>query len=353
MARLQAPSPDDVFSRWLQQTSTKELKKLFGIESKEAISGSEYVKNVSRGALFHFATTTSGSEMQKQTVKTIQDQVKVLEKIEFFTLTRPVIKKDWKFKNQVPDANSVVLKQCPKCKGEGAFTCKVCGGKKKIPCKRCKGSGKETCGTCKDKKQVTMIMTVRDESGNKNEKRIQVQCPRCFGVGSISCKDCSGLGEIACPNCRGRPEPCKDCAGHGNIVTYDLVTVPFKTEASEKDLFFASKNFNWILKDKNLSKTLQETDSHAILDLSKLNEETIKDYFGVPKLEKSIEDPMKDCRKTFEKLQKEFNKKKSDQKPKFPIKLYFIQVLHVETGKKKKFDLLSIGSKHRFVVLKQ
>lgn len=354
MARLQAPSPDDVFFKWLQQCSTKELKKLFGIDAKEAISAAEYVKDVSRGALFYFtATTMRQSQQEKKVVKTVKDQVKILEKVDFFSIRMPVTKEEWKFKNEVPDVNSIKLETCPKCRGKGATECKQCNGKTKITCKRCKGSGKEDCDTCKNKKQITISVTVRDERGNKSQKSIQVQCPQCHGVGSITCNDCGGFGDMLCPNCRGLPEPCKECAGYGSLVKYDFISVPFTTKMRTEDYFFVSKNYNWILKNKDLSSTLRDTEFHAINNLELLNEKVIMDYFGIPKLEKDIEEPLKDCRKTFEKLLKEFDKKKTNQKPRFPINLYFIQVLRVETGKKKKFNLLSIGSKDKFVVLKQ
>lgn len=354
MAQLQAPTPDDVFLKWLNQTSTKELKKLFGVDSKKAISAAEYVKDVKRGVLFHFKTVpTSAPRAERTVVKTVTDQVKVLEKVEFFSVTSPVSKASWKYKDKVPDSRSIQLVQCSKCRGKGSVECKVCKGKNKITCTRCKGSGRESCDQCNNTRQVVISVTIRDEHGRKTEKKMRVQCPQCHGEGGLTCKDCGGVGEIPCPNCHGRPEPCKECVGHGTLVKYDIISVPFTADSEPKDYLFVSKQYNWILKDKTISSMLQDADFHEIQSLDKLTEKAVMDYFGVPKLEKAIEEPFKNCKKTFEALLKDHDKKKSDQKPQLPIHLYFVQLLAVETGKKKKFELLSIGSKGKFIVLKR
>ncbi len=99
--------------------------------------------------------------------------------------------------------------ECPKCDGVGLLTCADCDGNGEIICDECNGIGEIICSNCNG------YGSCPDCDGNGGED-ISVTCSSCDGSGN--CPDCDGDGiiweNVACNECGGSGN-CGYCDGSG------------------------------------------------------------------------------------------------------------------------------------------
>ncbi len=350
---MQAPWLDEIFQKWLQDLSTKDLEKLFGLKERQAISSAEYVKMVERGGLFTFHTYSEINTEESKAKEKKRVVPSELPKIKFFEIPEMVEREEWNAQDAEPSISTLQEVVCEDCKGRGTSYCKQCKNQVGLNCKECQGDGTTSCPSCKGRKVESVLVTVVKKDKRREEK-LSVPCKTCFGEGRILCQNCSGVGTQICASCGNEPSDCDTCKGHSTLHEYQVVSIPFVLDKGGRQLnVFISKALSWILSDKNHYQKIKRTQCHEFNNFNEFTENALKELFGVPELPTSVKHPFRQCKKTFESYKKKAKKKKSTRKPYLPINLYFLTVLHVETHKGKKFKLVSVGTKHNFFVLKQ
>ncbi|MHA1166738.1 MAG: hypothetical protein ACTSRU_02880 [Candidatus Hodarchaeales archaeon] len=352
---IKAPNIDDVFARWLNKTPSGKIEKAFGF-SKSDVSTAESVKDTDKSVLFYFVSMVKPTGKTEKST-TVAERVKAeqLKKYTLYSFKGKVEKGDWKEKSiEVYSFDDIKEIPCKDCQGKGYLNCKACNGKGRTSCKKCENKGKITCKRCeKTPGNLEIEVDVINEKGKKNKKTVIVPCPECNGDRLISCPECGGKGGGVCQKCTGTGrKKCKACDGTGKLFDLIKIPVPFNIDQREKRNFFYSKKYEKELASvgKDLTDVaLKEVEGIAFSDLKKLNSE-LASSMGEIKLDKDTENNMKQTIKTCETLKKEFEKKKGIEKPLMPVVAYPMSILYIETKKKKKFKIFSLGSEKRFVV---
>ncbi len=344
---IKSPNPDDIFNKWINKMSSKELEKKFKIKgvpfSKSNISSSESVKDVQKFTAFYFQSkkkvTTSAATDEKIT------DVKGVGKVKFYVFTSPVDSETWKDKSKVPLFDTLKPEDCQKCKGTGFINCKKCKGERLVTCNKCKGKGTLKCNDCGGIGSKELAVNAIKDGKEKIKKKIKYNCPTCFTTGNLECNACGGTGKIPCPACKSNARyRCDKCKGFGHFYKYSIGFVPFKeTSALIPHLFFrpeVEKELGY-----RLSNTISQVEGIKINDIKKFNENDVIAQLGY-ELDSNTKKLMQDARKTFEGLQKS-----ELDKPHFPIYIFPVLELDIMTPQNKKFKLFSIGSDVGYTVL--
>jgi len=245
--------------------------------------------------------------------------------------------------------------RCKKCSGKGTKKCDKCNDSRSISCEDCNGKGTEKCNPCDGKGTITAELKVlevnrKGEKKTKYEKRMY-QCQRCFGSGKRACKNCGGTKTIVCYECKGNSVSCRECDGVGMHYELKNGPVPLAITPGKELHSFLTKKDEWMRKDKEYQKKLESAETLSIQDPQQLNEKDLKNLFGVLELDKDLKKCIDETRKTFEELQKGYEKEKSPEKPLKPISMVLLLRLAVETAKKKKFDIYALGTKNRYALM--
>lgn len=348
---IKTPLADDVFKRWLASKPSDKIKKKFGRKSSE-ISAMEVVgKEIHKSPALIFTSTirkTSKSDSIKKSNKIYT--YKDLSKQKFYKFNNRVNKNDWKEKNEeVTLYEKIESIACKKCQSNGYKKCRDCDGLGKIECKSCRDSKKLVCRECDGKGSKTINIEIIDEKGKKSSVERKIKCPKCHGKGKFKCTDCGDSKSIICKRCKGTGgEDCSDCEGIGTVYHFPLSIVPFGgvgevyffwNNKLEKEIS-KSKTF----KGKELLDLLQKSNVQPIkLKPDELNENKLEEELGY--WDKEAAEQVKECRKTFEDMQKG-----GAEEPKLPIELYPLQKIDIETYTDKKFSIFSIGSENGYIV---
>ncbi|NVM54675.1 MAG: hypothetical protein HWN66_13305 [Candidatus Helarchaeota archaeon] len=344
---IKSPNIDDVFEKWINKTSAKELKKKFEVKGvpfqKNNISAAESVNNVEKFTAFYFqsekkATAPTGTDEYRTDVKGVG-------KVKFYDFTTSVDSETWKDKSKVPLFDTLKPVNCERCNGSGYINCKRCKGERLITCKQCKGKATVRCKDCDGTGSKEVAVLILKNGKEKIKKKIKFNCPTCFGTGKLECKVCGGTGKIPCPDCKANARyRCDKCKGYGHFYNYSIGFVPFKaTSALIPHLFFRTdveKELGY-----RLSNALSKVEGIQIRDVKKLNEHDVTAVLGF-ELDSNIKKLMHSAKKDFEHLQKS-----EMDKPHYPIYIFPVLELDVVTPKHKKFKLFSIGSEMGYTVL--
>ncbi|MFV2016583.1 MAG: hypothetical protein ACC656_14230, partial [Candidatus Heimdallarchaeota archaeon] len=247
--------------------------------------------------------------------------------------------------------NKLLESECPKCKGNGTESCKKCNGAKLVTCESCKNDKDLKCKTCKGEGDIYIKIEVIKEPGNKkNKKERKLRCPDCHGAKITICKVCGGSEKQICKTCQGvGGESCNECIGTGIVYRLRYEPVPF-ADSSDVHVFWNSaieKELNKakILKGKELIDLLEKGNVQAIKidNLKDLDQKKLENELGF--WDKEASSQVKECKKAFENLEKS-----GADDPKFPIEIYPLQKIDIETYKGKKFSVCSVGSQNGFIV---
>ncbi|MHA1266718.1 MAG: hypothetical protein ACTSRS_15890 [Candidatus Helarchaeota archaeon] len=346
---IKAPNADDIFAKWISRMKAKDLEKKFKVKNvpfqKNNITASESVRNVEKHTVFYFQSEkkveTSTATVQKMT------DAKGIRKIKFYEFTGAVESEKWKDKSQVPLFETLDKIDCKKCKGTGYINCKRCKGERLVSCKKCKGQGAVRCKDCDGSGVKEININILKDGKEKIKRKIKFNCPTCFGTGKLECKTCGGTGKIPCPECKANARyRCDKCKGYGHFFVYSIGTVPFKeTGAIIPHLFFRSdveKELGY-----RLSNAINQVEGIQLRSIKQLNDIEVQAQLGY-ELDGNTKKLMQMAKKTFEDLEKS----KTD-KPLYPIYIFPVLELDIETPKNKRFKLFSIGSEMGYTVLER
>nr|MDO8080861.1 hypothetical protein [Candidatus Freyarchaeota archaeon] len=343
---MKSPVSDDVFAKWLERADLGKLEKLFSVKrvkfEKSNISVAESVKNVEKHAVFFFHSRIDPSttkEVEKNVVN-----IDELSKVTFYDFgNKQVDITEWKDKNLVPFHSSIKEIRCDECSGKGSIACDKCNGSGTLACKKCNGSGNLTCPSCKGDRKLYAKLKVLTE-GKKSDVEMPYNCDVCWGVGTIKCSNCGGTGKVDCDKCHGEAKtPCKQCKGTGTLFEYATGSVPFKT-AVIPNLFFRSEFEKHLA--KVIDKEFANIEGIKINDYNSLNEKEITPHLGF--FNKEVEDKMNKAKAAFKDLEKKAAK--GGETPEYPISVYPLLKLDIETPKGKKFSVFSIGTDKNYIV---
>ena len=309
---IKAPLPDDVFERWLKSKSSADIEKKFGRKTNE-ISPMEVVgKEIHKSpALLYRTVGRKGSSSKKSSKKDEFFSYKQLEKEIFYKFSGKIKKSDWKEKDsEIRLHEKITESPCNDCSGKGFDG----------ECKNCKGSGSIVL--------KVDVIKMPDNKKDKVEKKVK-------------CGDCHGSGSS--------PNSCKTCEGTGVLykLPYDLV--PF-SDAGDVYVFWNQQ----IEKEMNKSKFMKKTELMELLEknnvspikvteLKNLEQKKLEDELGF--WDKEASQQVKDCKKSFENMEKG-----GAEEPKYPIEVYPLQKIDIESYKGKKFSICSVGSASGYIV---
>jgi hypothetical protein len=343
---MKSPLSDDVFAKWLERADLGKLEKLFSVKrvkfERANISVAESVKNVEKHAVFFFHSRIEPST-EKEVEKNVVN-IDELSKVTFYDFgNKQVDLMEWKDKNLVPLHSSIKEIECDECGGKGSIACDKCNGSGALACKKCNGSGNLTCPSCKGDRKLYLKLKVITE-GKKKDLEMPYNCDACGGVGTIKCNDCGGTGKVDCDKCHGEGKnPCKQCKGTGTLFEYVTGAVPFKT-AVIPNLFFRSEFEKHLA--KVIDKEFANIEGIKINDYNSLNEKEITPYLGF--FNKEVEDKMNKAKAAFKDLEKKAGK--GGEKPEYPIYVYPLLKLDIQTPRGKKFNIFSVGTESRYIV---
>ncbi|MFW9906536.1 MAG: hypothetical protein ACFFFH_19675 [Candidatus Thorarchaeota archaeon] len=354
--KILTPDADQVFDKWLSKVDSKKLKKAFGIDI-EAVTVSESVKKVEKSGFFYFYTKFE--EKKSLEGKGGEPEKINLSKVNEITLysfsSEGVDGNAWKEqKHFVPLLKNLKEVRCKRCDGKGTEKCNSCNNSRIIECDECKGKGIR-CKKCKGTGKCSIILEVKeiDKKGDEKTKKIEKtsKCPSCFGSGKINCQKCGGTGRIVCYDCKGNPTACRECNGYG--IFYELYDSPVPLiKTAKKDFYsFMLKKDEWMLKDIDYKMKLESAEAYTIQDPRELNEKELKDFFGVLSLDKELKNCIEETKKTYEDMNKKYDKGKSFERPLKPILLVFLLRLLIETPKRKRFDIYALGTKNKYSIM--
>ena len=309
---IKAPLPDDVFERWLKSKPAGDIEKKFGRKPSE-ISPMEVVgKEIHKSPALLFRTsmrkTASASKSSKKDVFYSYSQ---LQKESFYKFASPIKQSEWKEKStEVIMYDKVTESNCPDCAGKGV----------EGQCKICKGSG-----------SIILKVEVMNFPDNKKELRERkVKCGTCHGSGAS-------------------PNSCKSCEGTGTVYRFPTDLVPF-SDAGDVYAFWNEQIAKEMAKSKfmknaELMDLLEKNNVSAIkvTDLKNLEQKNLESELGF--WDKEASQQVKECKKTFENLDKS-----GSEEPKLPIEIFPLQKIDIESYKGKKFAVCSVGSASGYIV---
>lgn len=343
---MKSPLVDDVFSRWLARADLSNLEKLFSMKrvkfERSNISAAESVKNVEKHAVFFFHSRIDPSITKNIEKKMVN--IDELTKMNFYDFgTKQVDTMEWKDKNLVPLYSSIKEVNCSDCGGRGYITCDKCRGSGTLECKKCKGNRNVTCDACKGEKKLYVNLKVITD-GNKTSIEMPYNCDVCGGVGTIFCDYCGGTGKVDCDKCHGRTQNlCMKCKGTGALFEYTIGPVPFKP-AIVPNLFFRPEFEKHLA--KVIDKEFANIEGIRIRDYDSLTEKELTPQLGF--FNKEVNDKMNKTKSAFKNLEKKAAK--GGEKPEYPIYVYPLLKLDIETPKGKKFNIFSIGTERSYIV---
>ena len=343
---MKSPVSDDVFSKWLARTDLGKLEKMFSVKrvkfERANVSTAESVKNVEKHAVFFFH-----SRMDPSTTRNIEKKVvniDELAKVNFYDFgTKQVDMTGWRDKNLVPLYSSIKEVNCSGCNGRGYITCDKCKGSGTFECKKCKGTGSIPCNACKGEKKLYLKLRVMTDE-KKTSMEMPYNCDVCGGLGTLHCDYCGGTGKVDCDKCHGGAKnPCRECKGTGTLFEYTIGPVPFKP-AIIPNLFFRPEFEKHLA--KVIDKEFANIEGIKIRDYNSLTEKELTPQLGF--FNKEVNDKMNKVKSTFKDL--ENKAAKGGEKPEYPIYVYPLLKLDVETPKGKKFNIFSIGAESGYIM---
>lgn len=314
---IKSPNSDEIWEKWKQRAYSKqkkELEKAYEVKgasfSLQNITASEYVKNVIKAAVIYTEKRTSIKAGKTDKEKSEMVSWKKLDSGKYYEFNSQVDKESWKGPDNVPLFQTIEPVPCQKCGGRGYYEVT------------------KKCNNCKDGNYY-LKLDVFNEKNEKLKREFSIKCPECMGEKQFSEK-----------------ERCKECGGTGAFYKYSMGAVPFKAVEKNEPVVFSSINSSSIEKELGieLQTALQNVEGITIDNPDKqLDEKFIEPNLGY--YTKEIKNMIKDIEKELK------NTKGSDSSYVLPFYLFPMIILDCITSKGKKFQVYSIGSSEKFIVL--
>lgn len=348
---LKTPLPDEVFQKWIKSYPSDKIEKQFGRKPSN-ISPMEVVgKEIVKTPALLFRSIIKSTTPPKSKDDTNFYSYKDLSKEKFYKFNKKVPKDAWKEKDVLVHLYEKIQEvQCPECKGRGALGCKKCNGAGSITCDNCKDDKKLQCKECKGSGNLEMEFEIYNEGGKIDKAKRKVSCYSCHGKGKLLCWVCGGDKKIVCDKCKGSGgDNCKQCLGPGVVYKLPSDMVPF-VSGSEVYFFWNEEMEKEMIKSKSMkgnefSDLLEKSNVTPIKvsNLKDLDQKKLEEELGF--WHKDASKQINVCKKSFEDRDKS-----KEEEPKFPIEIYPVQKIDIDTYKGKKFSIYSIGSANGYVV---
>ncbi len=345
MSFVKPPSPDKVFLKWVSTVSDERLEELFSVKGipfdRSSVSAAEFVKGVERrmAALF-FSRIETGSVAASPK----EDDYKGIVKVKFYSFPSGKLHPDLKIDSRIPIFDSIESVECSECNGLGYYECARCEGEGYVRCSECDGSGRVMCEECDGEKEISLPLKVVVD-GVETERELTVQCPTCFGSGSVVCPECSGLARVVCGDCKGEGKfPCRKCKGTGVIFTYKISPPP--VSGVNTYLFYSKPDVDNAIADE-IGSRINEIEAVTVNDCDQLNKRDLKILLGF--YNKDVDEKAQKTKKMFRQLEKTADKR--GETPQYPIYLFHVLRLDVTTSKGKKFQLFAAGNENKYIIV--
>jgi len=345
MSFLKPPSPDDVFSRWVNGMRDDEVEALFARKDmpfdRSSVSAAEFVKEVDRKIAVFFMSKieTGGVEAEKK-----ESNYEGLLKVKFYEFPKGKASSELKLESRIPFFDSLEKVECSECDGTGYIECDKCGGKGTLPCDKCGQSGELSCDECEGSKEVTLTLSVISD-GNEVERELRIHCPTCFGSGKVVCGKCGGLAKLVCNECGGDGKfPCKKCKGAGVIFTYKVSPPPISGKKSY--LIYFKPEVDSVLSEM-LEEKVSQLEAVKINNHEQLNKSSLEAMLGF--YNKDVDSKASRARKLFAELEKKADK--TGETPIYPIYIFPILRLYVETAKGKGIQVFAAGGEKNYTII--
>ena len=352
VVKIKSPNLDDVWDRWKKKSAkSQKLEKHYGVKGAsfnlDNITAAEFVTGVTKGAIIYLEKSYSVKGGSAGKGKKQSGTAKDVEREKFYQFASSPVKSEWKGPKEVSMFQSLQAQNCPKCGGKSGLTCTKCKGVGSIACPDCGGKAL-TCKHCKGGGKEEIMITVINERGDKNRVPKTVNCSRCFGSGKMVCGRCGGIGKVPCKSCNGMGlDECPTCRGAGRTFEYAVSPVPFKSVSNSKPILLTSGKIGGLEKElgADMADIIQKVEAIMIRNPEKeLNPKGIEPNLGF--MDKPIQKIIKVAQKEWKDASK-----KEDLSIGVPIYLFPVQILDCVTRKGKKFQVVSLGSDKRFMVV--
>jgi len=352
LAKLKTPNLDDVFKRWVDETPVAKLEKQFKIKKvtfqKSQISIAETVIGHDKYVICFFQAKRKAIDEIKG--KSFRVDAKKVQHITFydFPASAKIDPSKWKGNELVPMIKTLETEQCDKCGGKGVIVCKTCKGEKFVKCNNCGGTGSIKCSNCDGSGKIeAKIRVLKGENLEKTTKIIKLNCPKCLGgTGKLTCPKCGGVGKIPCGDCKSQGMwRCDQCGGYGVFYKYQELPVPFKQKSGGLVPYLIfKKEYEKYLGERISEIGIEEVEGIKITDIKKLNRKEIEPQLGY--YDKTIDKLISQTKKIFKEKQKD-----PLEEPKYPIYLFPLLELDCKTPKGKKFQIFSIGTEQKYIII--
>lgn len=345
MSFLKPPSPDEVFSKWIDGMSNDEVEDLFARKDmpfdRSSVSAAEFVKEVDRKIAVFFMSKieTESVEAEKR-----ESNYEGILKVKFYEFPGGRMPRDLKPDSRVPVFGSLKKIECSDCAGTGYIECAKCEGKGSLTCSECGGSGELSCDECEGAKEITLTLTVL--SGEEEaERELRVQCPTCFGSGKVVCDKCGGLAKLVCDDCKGEGKfPCKKCKGAGVLFTYNVSLPPISGKKAY--LIYSKPEVDDALAGM-LEERVSQIEAVKVSSHEQLNRDDLEAMLGF--YNKDVESKASRAKKILAELEKKGEKR--GEAPIYPVYIFPILRLDVETAKGKRIQLFAAGGGKNYTLI--
>ncbi|MEM3511406.1 MAG: hypothetical protein QXW47_09730 [Candidatus Jordarchaeales archaeon] len=345
MSFLKPPSPDEVFSRWVNGMRNDELEELFARKDmpfdKSSVSAAEFVKEVDRKIAVFFASKIETGSVEAERKESNYEGIL---KVKFYEFPKGKVPPELKLDSRIPMFGSLEKVECSECAGTGYLECDKCGGKGTLPCNECGESGEISCDECEGAKEVALTLSVVSD-GEEAEREMKVQCPTCFGSGKVVCGKCGGLAKLVCNECGGDGKfPCKKCKGAGVIFTYSVSPPP--VSGKKLYLIYSKPEVDDVLSEM-LEAKVSQLESVKINNHEQLNKNDLEAMLGF--YNKDVDSKAGRAKKIFADLEKKADK--TGETPLYPIYIFPILRLDVETAKGKRIQVFAAGGGKNYTII--
>ncbi|MEM4447307.1 MAG: hypothetical protein QXP17_02885 [Candidatus Jordarchaeales archaeon] len=345
MSFLKPPSPDEVFSIWVSGMRDDEVEELFARKDmpfdRSSVSAAEFVKEVDRkiAVFFMSKVETESLESEKK-----ESNYEGLLKVKFYEFPKGKVSPELKLDSRLPMFNSLEKVECSECAGKGYLECDKCGGKGTLPCSECGESGEVSCDECDGSKEITLTLSVIS-NGEEVEKELKIQCPTCFGSGKVVCGKCGGLTKLVCNECEGDGKfPCKKCKGAGIVFSYSISPPP--VSGKKAYLIYSKPEIDEALSEMLVDK-ISQLEAVKVNDYKQLNKDDLEALLGF--YNKDVDSKASRARKLFAELEKKADK--TGETPLYPIYIFPIVRLDVETVKGKRIQVFAVGGEKNYTTI--
>ena len=339
------PSPEEVFTSWLEVAEDNLLAKRYKSYASKSLSISidETIKESEPTIFALIQIEERPADVESYEPKAIIS-LKDLKRYDPFWEFNEQIELDiWKGNVYVKHWKSIKPRNCVNCGGKGYITCECSNGF--ITCKDCKGKLTLVCPNCSGRGSFKEKIDIKNGlTGKIRQEEIGVKCSTCYGTNTIRCPTCHGSNKIPHNSCGGTGQlQCKECKGAGQVVDIIEEPVPIKQMVYDTYLTEYEKNAYHEKIGESLKSIKHKLPRIEIKDEEHIQTKYLENF--LPVITKSTEKVMNKIRKTVEDLNKS---KIENWYP--PILIFPGFKLSCQTNKGHKFDIICIGDSKNYII---